>query len=68
MTKPWLHIAFAPRDGRKVRVKCECGTVYEAQFREPCWWRFPDRSAQVADAVLYQGDLDLITAYQFQEL
>lgn len=69
MDKPWLHIAFAPKDGRSVRVKSDEGTTHVARFHPPCWWVMGNHAARIADDVLFNGDRDLImTAVQFQEI
>lgn len=69
MTDTWLHIAFAPKDGRRVRVKSDEGTTHVAVFKPPHWWVMGDYAARIADDVLFNGDRDLImTAVQFQEL
>lgn len=69
MTDRWLHIAFAPKDGRRVRVKSDEGTTHIAVFRAPCWWVMGNGAARIGDDVLFKGDRELImTAVQFQEL
>lgn len=64
----WLHIIFAPRDGRPVRVRTDEGTTCVARFSEPCWWVLGNGAARIADAVLYDGGKDIILAEQFEKV
>lgn len=64
--KVWMHIAFAPRDGRTIRVRSDEGTTHKARFVEPHWWVMGDGAARIADAVLYNGNTDIMLAEQFE--
>lgn len=61
----WMHIAFAPRDGRTIRVKSDEGSTHKARFVAPHWWECGRGFLRMADAVLYNGEQDIMHAEQF---
>lgn len=69
MDRPWLHIAFAPRDGSEVRVKSDEGSTHRARFRAPHWWEMGNGAARIADDILYDGSFgDVWRAVQWQPI
>lgn len=67
----WFHIAFAPRDGSRVRVRSDTGcVVHEAHFVAPYWWvndTYPN-GAVLTDDVIYGTPNVFDSAVQFQVL
>lgn len=63
----WKPIKYAPRDGTKIRLRNDEGGTHTGTFAAPHWWMIA-RGARIADGDLYNGEVDIMRAVEWQEL